>query len=184
MRQRIRWAKGHLWAFTNYAWVLFKGIFTAKVSVNGEVPETKRGRVFQRLRRAFICYDMFWIVFPRNLTSFFRRFFTMLLGIAVLIKAGQTGVELLGPVSVYLLAVAGHFPSAVFTGIYSLFMLRRRVPKESLLKKLWYCVTFSVFDKIGLLSGLIAMFRKVEWKPIPHVDGKSLEDMERSFSDK
>ena len=108
----------------------------------------------------------------------------MLLGIAVLIKAGRTGVELLEPVSVYLLAVAGHFPGAVFTGIYSLFMLRRRVPKESLLKKLWYCVTFSVFDKIGLLSGLIAMFRKVEWKPIPNVDGKSLEDMERSFSDK
>ena len=36
----------------------------------------------------------------------------------------------------------------------------------------------TLFDKIGLLATVIALFKKVEWKPIPHTDHKSIAQME------
>ena len=47
-------------------------------------------------------------------------------------------------------------------------MERKRVVKMSFLKKAWFCITFPIFDLIGKLSTVIALFGKVEWKPIPH----------------
>jgi len=57
----------------------------------------------------------------------------------------------------------------------------RRVPRCKPLRTLWYCVTFSLFDKIGMIATLIALFKKVEWKPIPHTDSKSIAEMERDL---
>jgi len=181
MRQRIRWAKGHLWAFTHYGWVLFKNIFTHKTQNNQFRAKTKLGRVFNYLQRSFICYDMFWTVFPRSLTAFIRRFLTMLLGIAILVSAGTGGAALLGPVNKYLGIVAGHMTGAIFTAVYILCIEYRRIPSCRPLRMLWYSITFSLFDKIGMISTLIALFMKVEWKPIPHTDSKSLSEMENDM---
>ncbi len=35
-------------------------------------------------------------------------------------------------------------------------------------KQAWYCITFPIFDLIGKLTMLMALFMKVDWKPIPH----------------
>ena len=49
LRQRLRWAKGHLQAFTETGWPLFKHIFMSHdVTV------------------AFMSFDMLCIVAPRN----------------------------------------------------------------------------------------------------------------------
>ena len=181
MRQRIRWAKGHLWAFTHYGWVLFKNIFTHKTQNNQSRPKTLVGRFFNYIQRSFICYDMFWTVFPRGLTAFFRRFVLIFLRIAILVKAGADGWDLFDPCLIYLSTISGHMQGAIFTAIYVLALEYRRVPRCKPLRTLWYCVTFSLFDKIGMVATLIALFKKVEWKPIPHIDNKSLADMERDL---
>lgn len=181
MRQRIRWAKGHLWAFTHYGWVLFKNIFTHKTQNNQSRPKTLVGRFFNYIQRSFICYDMFWTVFPRGLTAFFRRFVLIFLRIAILVKAGADGWDLFDPFLIYLSTISGHMQGAIFTAIYVLALEYRRVPRCKPLRTLWYCVTFSLFDKIGMVATLIALFKKVEWKPIPHIDNKSLADMERDL---
>jgi len=181
MRQRIRWAKGHLWAFTHYGWVLFKNIFTHKTQNNQTRPKSLIGRFFNYIQRSFICYDMFWTVFPRGLTAFFRRFVLIFLRLAILVKAGADGWDLFDPFLIYLSTISGHMQGAIFTAIYVLGLEYRRVPKCKPLRMLWYCVTFSLFDKIGMVSTIIALFKKVEWKPIPHIDNKSLADMERDL---
>ena len=181
MRQRIRWAKGHLWAFTHYGWVLFKNIFTHKTQTNSYRAGTKTGRVFNYLQRSFICYDMFWTVFPRNLTSFIRRFLIMIFGIILAAQTGGRGAEFWVPVSAYLTTVMGHMCGAIFTAVYIQGIEYRRVPACKPLRMIWYSITFSLFDKIGMISTLIALFMKVEWKPIPHTDSKSLAQMENDM---
>lgn len=184
MRQRIRWSKGHLWALRHYGWYLIKNIFVQKNQANQAIPTKGIKKLLFRLKRSFICYDMFWIVFPKNLTSFLRRLFVMLLGLFLLARAGETGKAAWEPVSVFLTAGLSHFPGTFCMAVYVLFMERRRVPNASFLKKLWYSITFTLFDKIGLVTILIALFKKVEWKPIPHVDNKSLEEMEKDLEKK
>lgn len=43
-------------------------------------------------------------------------------------------------------------------------------------KKVWYCITFPIFDLIGKLSMIIALFTEVEWKPIPHNASVSISE--------
>ena len=45
---------------------------------------------------------------------------------------------------------------------------RKRIKKMKWYKKVWYCITFPIFDLIGKLTILLALFMKVDWKPIPH----------------
>ena len=54
LRQRIRWAKGHLQAFAETGWPLWKHVFTSH-----DAPT------------AFMSYDMFLLVCPRALWSIF-----------------------------------------------------------------------------------------------------------------
>ena len=181
MRQRIRWAKGHLWAFTHYGWVLFKNIFTHKTQNNQFRAKTKVGGLFNYLQRSFSCYVMFWTVFPRGLTAFIRRFLIMILGFCILIRDGSTGIQLLDPLLHYLSTISGHMCGAIFTAVYILSIEYRRIPSCNPLRMIWYSITFSLFDKIGMVSTLIALFKKVEWKPIPHTDNKSLTEMEQDM---
>ena len=162
MRQRIRWGKGHLWAFVHYGPRLFAGIFS---------------------KNCLRCYDMFWTVIPRNLTSYVRRIAILVLSTIVLFRAGETGTALAAPLMRYWKAVLSGVGGAMFTAAYVLFMERDRVPRASLPKKLWFCFTFPIFDKVGLLSTIIALFRRVEWKPIPHTVEKSIAEMEQDLSD-
>lgn len=181
MRQRLRWSKGHLWAFTHYGWILFKNIFSHKTQNNRYRAKTKIGRVLNYLQRSFICYDMFWTVFPRTLTSFLRRFITMILGIFIVIQAGNGCAGIMEPVKTYLHIVEGHMCGAAFTAVYILAIEYMRVPKCNPLRMIWYCITFPLFDKIGLITTVVALFKKVEWKPIPHTDSKSLTEMENDM---
>ena len=178
MRQRVRWAKGHLWAFVHYGWPLFKNIFTHRSQLHTTRPKTAVGRFLNYIQRSFICYDMFWLVFPRGFTALLRRIAVMLLRFAILIQAGRTGWVLLNPLWYYLQRVAGHLQNAIFTAVYVMIIEYRRIPRCNPLRKIWYCITFSLFDKIGLLATVIALFKKVEWKPIPHTDHKSIAQME------
>jgi hypothetical protein len=51
---------------------------------------------------------------------------------------------------------------------YVLIAERKRIKKMKWYKKVWYCITFPIFDLIGKLTILMALFMKVDWKPIPH----------------
>ena len=51
------------------------------------------------------------------------------------------------------------------------------MPKISIWKKILYCFTWPTFDIIGRYTQYVALFKKVEWKPIPHTVVKTIDDL-------
>lgn len=183
MRQRIRWAKGHLQAFTETGGKLFSHIFVTHgaankkeasskgISVN-EIPVKKQ--FINNLRLRFMSYDMLTIVFPRALISSINKILKIILK-SVLFIAGALSLTL-GSV---LLSLISYFSSSVLAA-YVYFAERKRITKIKWYKKIWFCLTFPIFDIIGNIAILIALFIKVEWKPIPHNKSIGLKEIKRT----
>lgn len=54
----------------------------------------------------------------------------------------------------------------------------KRIKKIKWYRKIWFCLTFPIFDIIGRLTMIIALFKHVEWDPIKHTRSKNIEDIE------
>ncbi len=197
MRQRIRWAKGHLQAFLETAPKLFKHIFVTSGFANKEnkdAPILKK--LVNNIRLRFISLDMLSIVYPRALVTLFKRAIIYFLKFSLILMGWRftfqiLKIDLFGfklfslPLSSGLIALTiytvyifiwSYFKN-IFTAAYIFFIERRRIEKIGLLKKIWFCLTFPIFDIIGKVSLLIALFKKVEWKAIPHISGIKIDDI-------
>lgn len=151
MRQRIRWSKGHLQAFAESGGKLFAGIFRHLLRV-----------------RSFICYDMLSVIMPRALISLFCRWLLIFLTILSLSASDGKTLSAAALMAAAFYDFAVSYVGTVFTAVYLFISERKRIKPIVWYKKLWFCIMFPVFDIIGRLSMLIALFTKVEWKPIPH----------------
>ncbi len=160
MRQRIRWAKGHLQALRESGGKLFAGIF----------------RYIGR-SRGIRCWDMFSIIFPRGLFTIFFRWSSFLLSLLTLIAASDGAPSVSALIGNLLIALISSMVSSIIIAAYTLFMERRHLPRMPLHKALWYCLTFPIFDVMGQISMVIALFTKVEWKPIPHNRSIRMDDI-------
>lgn len=152
LRQRLRWAKGNLWVFAKEGGRLFRGIFR------------------QRGLRRFCCYDTLCVVFPRALC-------TVGLTLLTAVLTGMGTGSALSAFWVLLGRFLGGWVSGVLLAAYTLFMERKRLPAVPWDRWLWYALLFPLFDVIGQVSVCAALFRKVEWKPIPHVHAVSMAEM-------
>lgn len=156
LRQRLRWAKGHLQSFAESGGELLRGVFS---------------------KRAAICYDMLWTVVPKGLVLLFLRVVRLALGLLGGLSASQLLLD-------YGRSFATSWAGAVLLAAYVLVMEHRRLQHLSLGRAALDCLLFPVFDLIGLLSSVAALFVKVEWKPIPHRLAGSMEELEGSVEDK
>lgn len=174
-RQRKRWAKGHLQAFTTFGPALFTSIFQSLIpskraafyhetDTYTEHPRT----ALHRLHDAFMCYDMFAITLPKALISVCAKLLELLACMGLILTAGK-------PVHVLTLLIWGFILSFikgclgnVLTAAYLLVTEHDRLPQMSIPRMLAYCITFPVFDIIGKLTYCMAAVSRVEWKPIPH----------------
>lgn len=183
MRQRIRWAKGHLQAFTETGGKLFSHIFVTHGAANknealskgisvDEIPVKKQ--FINNIRLRFMSYDMLTIVFPRALISSINKILKNILK-TILFIAGALSLTL-GSV---LLSLVSYLSSSVLAA-YVYFTERKRITKIKWYKKIWFCLTFPIFDIIGNIAILIALFIKVEWKPIPHNKSIGLKEIKRT----
>ncbi len=206
MRQRIRWAKGHLQAVAETGPKLFSHIFVTHGAANRHLKEgeaSRTRRLINNLRLRFISFDMLTVVFPRGFASFLRLWLVFALRAALIAtSAGYLSAELapklLRTVFEYLhtdvgtdsvcLALLGFvlfslatfvisYAGGILTAAYVFFMERKRIAKIKWYKKMWFCLSFPVFDIMGKLATLIALFTKVEWKPIPHTVSTTIEEM-------
>lgn len=198
MRQRIRWAKGHLQAFSETGGKLFYHIFVTDGAGNRHIEKEKKistfGRLVNNIRLRFMSYDMLLVVYPRALLNAFKDVILYILNAVLIISSLEYFTpELAGSVLRGIFDLFGTAPSPdgalegilLFTlfcvadsavsylgGIamaaYVFFAERKRIMRIKWYKKLWFCFTFPVFDLIGKLSSCIALFSKAEWKPIPH----------------
>ncbi|MBQ7349232.1 MAG: glycosyltransferase family 2 protein, partial [Clostridia bacterium] len=159
LRQRLRWAKGHLQTTLQYSPKLLRNIF-------------RKGSNF------FTSYDMFWINFPSAIESASRKIIKRLLQVSIAIATYSVG----GLVwSLFTAWILGHFfdwLEKMGVSLLIMFKFRKRIEFASFWKTVGHILMFPFFDIIGRWSSYVALFKKVEWKPIPHdtvVDVKKLK---------
>ena len=75
--------------------------------------------------------------------------------------------------------ISGYF-DGILTAIYVYIIEWKRIKPIKWYKKIWFCLTFPIFDQIGKIAMLIALFTKVEWKPIPHKAAISISEIEKN----
>ncbi|MCM3741385.1 glycosyltransferase [Oceanobacillus luteolus] len=156
--QRMRWAKGFYQVFAKYGKTMIKNIFT-------------KGN-----HHRFSCYDMTMMILPAMLVSFF----SILVNMAFLI-AGVTGIiddrEVI-PVTIatILRFLCWYYGILYLLGLATVLTEWKRIHSTSW-KKIFYTFTFPLFMFTYIPIAVVALFQKVEWKPIAHTVAKSLDDV-------
>ena len=66
---------------------------------------------------------------------------------------------------------------SMWLAVYLFVIEDSRIKKISFWKKLLYIFTWPTFDIIGRYTTYVAVFKKVEWKPIPHESKVTIDDL-------
>ncbi len=209
MRQRIRWAKGHLQAFAETGGKLFKHIFLTGGAANslhtnnGTPPRSKMQRLLNNMRLRFMSFDMLTVVYPRALMLVIKKLTIYILRIISIIYTGHAFSIRLAPnfvnslfnlfgitpvthntfdALVWLTAFTiawsvNSYVKNIFVAVYIFIIEHRRIVYIPIHKKIWFCITFPIFDIFGKLALCIALFKKVEWKPVPHNSNINILDI-------
>ena len=151
VRQRMRWAKGYIQVFTNYGKRLIKG--------------TLKGA-------SFACFDMTMTIMPAIITTILSLAVN---GTAVI--AGLIAGVSIAPVIEALIGMAvGMYGTMFFIGTVTTVTEWKNI-YTSTKKKILYMFTFPIFMFTYVPITVMALFKKVEWKPIVHSKSKSLADI-------
>ena len=78
-----------------------------------------------------------------------------------------------------LLYRLGAFFSNMLMAIYLFIIEDARIKKMSLKDKILFTFTWPTFDIIGRYTTYVAVFKKVEWKPIPHESKITIDDLNK-----
>lgn len=198
MRQRIRWAKGHLQALVETGPLLLRHIFITKGTKNfvdtNNMPWYMK--LLYNLRLRFMSLDMLSVVYPRSLMLVFKKTAVFILKLLLYFAGWEFSfslfnLSLLGK-QLFSLPLESSVFALIISTIYALFVSNfknvfgaayvfivehKRIEHIPFLKKIWFCIMFPLFDIIGKLSLIIALFKKVEWKTIPHTSSVRIEDI-------
>lgn len=149
-RQRVRWAKGLLQSSVENCPKLLRNLF-------------------RKNRNFLTTYDCFFINFPDTIESAWRKCVT---DICKLIIAICT-VSLVGWWKALLIGIGWKILKLFLkkVGIEILVFIKykdRIVKPKSFWSRLNHICAFPIMDLIGRYATYVALFKKVEWKPIPH----------------
>lgn len=205
MRQRIRWAKGNLQSFSESGGKLFLHILRGRKN-SCDKSKGLWARFKESLKYRFMSFDMLTVTFPYPLLSFLRKLVVDVMAVITLINVGVIdNVGFVSKITQSVMDVFGYTPVIEKTVLGFLFLFgvmlaeliitwfcsmciatfvfiteRKRIPKVKWYKKIFYCCCFPFFDIIGEISMCIALFSRVEWKPIPHNSQVKIEELAKS----
>ena len=217
LRQRLRWSKGHMLAFFETGWTLFKNIFVGKSyktkNNNGELSSKEAFWLNFRCKIAsldtlamLIPVPLFTVTFWLLTTVFVQVFLGYTKGIdsqAIFIGNNflSNTLELifnnsfvvnmspgLTAAFISLLLVMCHNAinkinfhiTSMLVAVYVFLVERKRIIKIPFYKKVFYTITWPVFDAIGRWTVYFAFFMKIEWKPIPHTSTVTINQIEKA----
>ncbi len=160
-RQRMRWAKGRLFAFFARGPQLIAGIFKKRP-----------------VRKKISCYDIFFYAFPYALFSaILTAIYPITTAIISLVQGTFWGnlnfpsLALLG-----LKALATSYLGNVAIG--ALICIRERNHIHCTKGKLvFYILTWFWFSIVSLPVTIASLFMRVKWKPIKHDDTTKIEEL-------
>lgn len=155
--QRLRWAKGFYQVIAHYGGRLWKNIFSSR-------------------KKALPCFDMFMTVAPAYLFTLL----TILINFVILMISvfePHMGSEIRVATGSAILSALGSF--------YFMFMLMGTLTvitewdkiKCPTGKRLWYLFLFPVFLFTYVPISVIALFKKVVWRPVEHTEAKTLDEV-------
>lgn len=209
LRQRLRWAKGHLQAFVESGWGLFVNIFIDR-NTKRKDGEPYYMFLFRTLRHRFMSFDTFAQLLPKQIVSLAKWLIWSLIlysayvftyggtirlyaGTTVLAKVVRSCVGIItielpkGGYTFFLCMLLviwirifyrmGRYLASMWIAIYIFIIERERIQKISLAKKVLYTLTWPLYDVIERYVKVIALFVKVEWKPIPHNSKITINDL-------
>ena len=160
-------------------------------------------KIINNLRLRFMSFDMLTVVFPRSLMLLFKKIIVYILRAVLIFTTGKVfsvglAPELLrdilklfgitpvadGDFSALVLLTAftlawtlDTYINNIILAAYIFIIEHKRILPIKWYKKIWFCLTFPIFDLIGKLSLCIALFKRVEWKPIPHNASISISEL-------
>ena len=155
--QRLRWAKGFYQVFEKYGRDLV-------------------GNIFQGKQNRFSCFDMMMTIMPAMLISC----------ISILINGfffaagffdGFGGKEIIEITTIAMLkSVVWYYGILFILGFITTVTEWKNIHCSNW-KKIAYTITFPLFMFTYIPISVVALFKKVEWKPIAHTVVKSLDDV-------
>lgn len=150
VRQRMRWAKGYFQVMCNYGRKLIRGTF----------------------KNSFSCYDMSMSIIPAVLFTLG----TLVVNGSALIAGLLTGVSIAPIVDAFVKAFIGMYLTMYVIGTITTITEWKQI-YTSTQKKILYTFTFPIFMMTYVPITIMAIFKKVEWKPIVHSRAKNLADI-------
>lgn len=162
LKQRIRWAKGRLYAFFAYGYKLVAGIFRKKTN-------------------KWACYDMIFYGFPYGLCSGLLAIATFLASfIGVAAASGWQGVVeeyvTLSMLKSLGTALGLYWLQGVLTAFFVVLRERKKIhcPKPKLV---FYVLFFPWFDLVDVPLSIASLFMHVTWRKIEHDDTTKVQDI-------
>lgn len=173
--------------------------------VTGNKPLSKGKRLLNNIRLRFMSFDMLSIVYPRVIPTLIKKIVVYGLRVWIILAATlQVKTYFCPPIVASILGYFGIDPvytepleaclmlslfgfvwtlysyvQGIIVAAYIYIIEHRRIMKIKWYKKVWFCLTFPIFDIIGKLAMYTALFRRVEWKPTPHNAGISLSELDK-----
>lgn len=150
VRQRMRWAKGYFQVMCHYGTKLIKGMF-------------------DRNSNRFCCYDMSMSIMPALILTIFSA----VINIGAILAGLIAGVSVAPVVDCVLEGALSMYGMMYIIGAITT-VTERKMIYTTPFKKFIYTFTFPIFMMTYIPITFMALFSKVEWKPIVHSEAKNL----------
>lgn len=156
--QRLRWSKGFYQVMFKYGFKLFKQMFKSK-------------KMFMS------SYDMFMTIAPASLLTVFCIFLNLGLIVAAIINPSILTIAIPAALKSIAMGLLNFCLMLFVVGTLTIITEWNKIlAKPS--KKILSIFTFPFFMLTYIPISIVALVRKVEWKPISHTISKSMEDIE------
>jgi len=158
--QRLRWAKGFYQVFSVYGLDLIKCIFQGK-------------------KQSFSCYDMMMTIMPAiliSISSLFINSFFLILGLLDPSIGHEVFAETFSAISSSLVT---YYCILFGIGVITIITEWQKIHCPPV-KKILYLFTFPIFMFTYIPIAIVALFKKVEWKPIAHTCVKSIQNIQEN----
>lgn len=153
--QRLRWSKGFFQIDWHYIPSLIRGIFTTK-------------------RNKMSCYDILMTVAPCSIVTILLLFYNIFLfGYAQDLTIYYRVLLWHAATKSLTVALLIYYVEFIVIGIFTVATEWNRI-RATTWQKIRYIWLFPVFEATYLPITIVALFRKVEWKPIAHYSTEQL----------
>ena len=159
-RQRMRWAKGFYQVFGKYGGKLFKGIFHG----------------------SFACYDMLITIFVGIMSFAVSTLCAVMDLVYWSIYPESNGLQ--RAVTIMVMFIVFYYLLMLIMGLLTMLTEGENISGCSRGRKVWSVFTFPIYMATYIPIAVVALFKKVGWKPIQHTVSKSIEDLHPDQQDK